>query len=254
MSFQDRPFITILIALAMLTGACYGDRLQQAPGASYTRPIQKYKNGRNTLPAGHVTAGRNSDHSSQQEHRSPQQILDEAKALMDKSQRYGDYLRRLHVIWLGLPLGSAQKDAIYNEAMAGYDRLDRMGAQFNQLMAEFDRAVARSTPSEPAPSHSMPLDPTRSSNDCAIIASQAYGRLKTSASWAQVIGFDMLINGERRGHAAVVFKYQGDGPVFYYDAAGTIQLRTAGTGVSDIEAAVSDSCRYPVSGMRFLTL
>jgi hypothetical protein len=70
-------------------------------------------------------------------------------------------------------------------------------------------------------------DPSRTPNDCSIVASKAYHELKDTSSWCQVISAGLILPsvGECR-HSVVAFKYQKDGHVFIYDELGSLELDT----------------------------
>lgn len=84
------------------------------------------------------------------------------------------------------------------------------------------------------------IDPTRSPNDCAIIAAQAYARLKPSSNWCQVIGVHFQVKGQDwpQDHAMVFFKYQPDGTVWVYDERGSKELPTTSTKLLDLKLAL----------------
>jgi hypothetical protein len=84
-----------------------------------------------------------------------------------------------------------------------------------------------SSPPEPEqPSRYYYSDPSRTPNDCSIIASKAYHELKDVTSWCQVISADLILSIGQGKHAVVAFKYQPDGHVFIYDELGSLELDT----------------------------
>jgi hypothetical protein len=84
------------------------------------------------------------------------------------------------------------------------------------------------------------VDPSRTPNDCAIIAAQAYAKLKPSTYWCEVIGVHFQINGTDwpQDHAMVFFKYQADGTVWVYDERGSKEIPTTSTTLADLKLAM----------------
>jgi hypothetical protein len=65
-------------------------------------------------------------------------------------------------------------------------------------------------------------------NDCLIVATEAYARLKKTSSWARIVAFRLSKNGKSiGGHAVVVYQPTSSSNVFMYDQTlGSIDLRT----------------------------
>jgi hypothetical protein len=124
-----------------------------------------------------------------------------------------------------------------------------------------DVAAAYDLPTtpKPQPDHApeiAPADPTRTPADCGIIAGQAHDRIKKFAAWSQIVGLNWLLpDGKPSAHAAVFYKYQADGNVFYYDEGGTLELDTASQDLDTIKTALQTKIgkQRTVLALKFLT-
>ena len=79
-------------------------------------------------------------------------------------------------------------------------------------------------------------------NDCAIVATEAHSRLRDSAVWDRIIFFKAIDLATLRGfgHAITVWQIEKGGPIYVYDAAGTIQLKTHSRKLADIITELQD--------------
>jgi hypothetical protein len=117
--------------------------------------------------------------------------------------------------------------------------------------------TARSVAPQPQPApQTEPADPTRTPSDCTIIAGQAHDRIKKFASWSQIVGINWILpDGKTSAHAAVFYKYQADGNVFYYDESGALELDTTSQELDDIKTAFQAKIGKlrTVTALKFLT-
>jgi hypothetical protein len=118
--------------------------------------------------------------------------------------------------------------------------------------------VASHTPSAKSTSTPAPevaVDPSRPPNDCSIVAAQAYAKLKPNTYWCQIVGIDVVLAGEQRprGHVVVLFKYQADGQVFQFDAAGAQELDTTEQDLEAIKPEIQARLNGKVTHLRYLT-
>jgi hypothetical protein len=109
-----------------------------------------------------------------------------------------------------------------NEISRGYEEAGARIAQFN-----------RSQSMRPAPA----LTPPPSKNDCLIVATETYARLKKTAYWARIAGF-AYSKGEP-GHAVVLFQPTKSSTVWLYDAAGSRDLQTQSHNLSELAKAIT---------------
>jgi hypothetical protein len=86
-------------------------------------------------------------------------------------------------------------------------------------------------------------DSSRPPADCAIVAAQAYAKLKPVTYWCQIVGMKAFWqdDGKSSGHAMVLYKYQSDGNVFAYDERGTRTLGTASESLEAIQPALQSA-------------
>jgi hypothetical protein len=111
---------------------------------------------------------------------------------------------------------------------------------------------------QPAPAPEVnfePIDSTRPPADCAIVAAQAYARLKPVTYWCQIVGVDWIWpTGKSSGHAMVFYKYQADGNVFVYDENGALELDTTGQDLAALKVALQTKTSHrSVQALRYLT-
>jgi hypothetical protein len=98
------------------------------------------------------------------------------------------------------------------------------------------------------------VDTARRPNDCAIVAAQAYARLKPVTYWCQVAAMKGIWRDGASGHALVLFKYQADGNVFVYDEQGSRPLPTSSENLAEIKPvlqSVTPDCA--IQAMAYLT-
>lgn len=90
-----------------------------------------------------------------------------------------------------------------------------------------------------APSAPLPVAPADSSarNDCLIVATETYARLKKTAYWARIAGF-AYSKGEP-GHAVVLFQPTKSSTVWLYDATGSRDLQTQSHDLSELAKAIT---------------
>jgi hypothetical protein len=96
----------------------------------------------------------------------------------------------------------------------------------------------------PPPPSSPSVVPTPDQKDCLLVATEAFARLKTTASWARIAGFIWTENTkEIGGHAVVFFQPTTDTNVFMYDKTGSYDLHTKSHDLSEIAAALNQLLR-----------
>jgi hypothetical protein len=78
-------------------------------------------------------------------------------------------------------------------------------------------------------------------NDCAIIATEANARLKTSAVWSQVLTIKYFDSENLciRRHAMTVWQVHKGGTILIYDAGGTLDLQMHSQKANDIVQALN---------------
>jgi len=108
---------------------------------------------------------------------------------------------------------------------------DSLYEQPQQREQSFDeKPVAIQTP-PPAP---------QDENACMVVASVHYHDLKDKSAWANIVRFQVYVNGKREwGHAMTVWKITGDGKIQVNDADGTFELNTTSTALEDVTNALS---------------
>jgi hypothetical protein len=83
--------------------------------------------------------------------------------------------------------------------------------------------------------------PADKKNDCLIVATEAFARLKQSSAWTRIAGFTFLNDGvDAGGHAVVFFQPTASSNVFMYDKTlGSIDLGTQSHELLDIIDALN---------------
>jgi hypothetical protein len=87
--------------------------------------------------------------------------------------------------------------------------------------------------------------PSRSPNDCMIIATEAYNRLKPPVShWANIAQLNVIENGKDvGGHAVLFYQPEAGGNVFMYDAGGTADMFTQSHDLSTLIESANERFR-----------
>jgi uncharacterized protein YraI len=111
--------------------------------------------------------------------------------------------------------------------------------------------LAKSTPSftvvpSPTPLPTpQPVVSTSSSelNDCLIVATEMYARLKSSASWARICVFRLYANGEyKSSHAVVLYQPTQASNVFLYDKTlSSIDTNTQSHDLIEIISSINQN-------------
>jgi hypothetical protein len=120
----------------------------------------------------------------------------------------------------------------------------------------------RNINSTPAPQYAQPrrepVTAGRTPEDCAIIAAQAFSKLKPVTAWCQIIDLQFTNETGGHGHAIVAYKYQTQGNVMLYDADGTLEIQTSATDTGSIMLAFQTrldamGASDKIKSMRFIT-
>jgi hypothetical protein len=108
----------------------------------------------------------------------------------------------------------------------------------NQNKAKLRVKQSRNT----APQVQTKEPPTGTFNDCLIVATEMYARLKTTAVWARVAQFKLYDTDGKpiRGHAAVFYQPTEGSTVFVYDKRmGSLDLHTTSHEIDEILIALN---------------
>src|SRR5262245_7885914 len=156
------------------------------------------------------------------------------------------------------PYGSHYAMQNQNNSITAILRYPGSQEQWSMEVGYTWAVVASHTPSAkptPTPAPEVAVDPSRPPNDCSIVAAQAYAKLRPNTYWCQIVGMEVVLAGEQRtrGHAVVLFKYQADGHVFLFDAAGAQELDTADQDLDAIKPKIQALLNGKVEGLRYLT-
>ena len=72
-------------------------------------------------------------------------------------------------------------------------------------------------------------------NDCAIVATEAYYRLKKVSYWIEMVWYQgEHTNGEKYGHVVVLWQVRKNGRVNLFDATGAYYFLTNSTNLADL--------------------
>jgi hypothetical protein len=113
-----------------------------------------------------------------------------------------------------------------------------MGTKDDFLVVEVRNAFPANSPA-PTPPPTIDFQPL-TSNDCLIVATEAYGRLSKSAYWTRIGGFNILKDENLvNGHAVVFYQPTPGSNVWMYDASGSFDLRTKSHDLTVIAGAVN---------------
>jgi hypothetical protein len=171
--------------------------------------------------------------------------LEADKAALERLKAEGKRLKAegewIESNWRQIP--EPELSAARNRVLAKYDELIREKNELNrkwddlnrtsdQVDANWDRYEERSRSVAPA------LMPPPSKNDCLIVATETYARLKNTAYWARIAGFDFA-SRDAPGHAVVLFQPAQGSTVWLYDAAGSRDLGIKSHNLSELKEAIS---------------
>jgi hypothetical protein len=108
-------------------------------------------------------------------------------------------------------------------------------------LARMEQSVNQQTRSVPFPDPTPRVAP-QDENTCMIVATAHYHDVKDKSPWANIVRFQIYINGQRQwGHAMTVWKITSDGKVQVNDESGTFELNTTSTALEDVTNALSMS-------------
>jgi len=103
-------------------------------------------------------------------------------------------------------------------------------------------------PSNPTTPRSPQTRPSEDKNDCLIIATDAYARVKSSTYWARIAGF----NTQMGGHAVLLFQPTEGSAVWLYDAAGSRNLEVRSHDLNDLKMGIERWTKAPISGLSWV--
>jgi hypothetical protein len=94
-----------------------------------------------------------------------------------------------------------------------------------------------------------------SKNDCVIVATEAYKRLRAEGVWAEVIGMKIKTpKGKTYGHAMCVYQPSKTDNLWVYDSNGSSQLSVQSADLRVIEWAFNQSLKDGYSASEFKVL
>jgi hypothetical protein len=197
--------------------------------------------------------------------------------------------RRYHTTWRGMGTdngvfswGSANGLYMAAERLEGYDYLAIFDMSRVDEIPEIRKAMPApalaSAPVTPAPNHlsqfapptqpePAPVTPSnppvvagRTPNDCYVIASQIYAKLKTSSHWVKVAGITIKdkSTNEVGGHAVVFSQLTPNSNIVMSDENGGLDLQTKSHDlqeITDAAAQISSKLRtapYIVQSARWI--
>jgi hypothetical protein len=77
-------------------------------------------------------------------------------------------------------------------------------------------------------------------NDCLIVATEIFARLKNTAYWARIAGFDYATSERNApGHAVVLYEPAQGSTVWLYDDAGSRDLAIKSHDLSELKEAIA---------------
>ena len=92
-------------------------------------------------------------------------------------------------------------------------------------------------------------------NDCVIVATEAYKRLRAEGVWAEVIGMKIKTpKGKTYGHAMCVYQPSKTDNLWVYDSNGSWQLSVQSADLRVIEWALNQSLKDGYSASEFKVL
>ena len=92
-------------------------------------------------------------------------------------------------------------------------------------------------------------------NDCVIVATEAYKRLRAQGVWAEVVSFKLKCpGGKEYGHAVCIYQISKTDNLCVYDARGTLELNAKSADLREIERAFNRKITkgYTVSNFKVL--
>jgi hypothetical protein len=92
-------------------------------------------------------------------------------------------------------------------------------------------------------------------NDCVIVATEAYKRLRAEGVWAEVIGMKMKYpDGKTVGHAMCISEPSKNDNLWAYDSSGSWQLRVKSADLRVIEWALNQELKPGYNASEFKVL
>src|SRR5258705_5440312 len=90
-------------------------------------------------------------------------------------------------------------------------------------------------------------------NDCVIVATEAYKRLRVQGVWAEVVSFKIKCPDRKEyGHAVCIYQISKTDNLCAYDAGGTLELNVKSADLREIERAFNQKITkgYTVSNFK----
>jgi hypothetical protein len=96
---------------------------------------------------------------------------------------------------------------------------------------------------------------TDEKNDCAIVATEAYNRLRTQGVWAEVVGMKVdCPDGKSYGHAVCFYQPSANATIWAYDSAGTTELEVRSADLRVLEWAFNQALKPGYKASEFKVL
>jgi hypothetical protein len=103
--------------------------------------------------------------------------------------------------------------------------------------------------------HSTASTETDEKNDCAIVATEAYNRLRAQGIWAEVVGMRLdCPDGRTFGHAVCFYQPSANANIWAYDAAGTTELEVRSADLRVLEWAFNQALKKGYKASEFKVL
>ena len=119
---------------------------------------------------------------------------------------------------------------------------DQAWADQNEISYQNQLAAASKRQADSSAQPSIDFQPLvpQPKNDCLIVATETYARLKKTAPWARIAGFGYASNTRNApGHAVVLYEPTQGSTVWLYDEAGSRDLGIKSHDLSELKEAIS---------------
>lgn len=80
--------------------------------------------------------------------------------------------------------------------------------------------------------------PNRELNDCVVVATAAYSKLKPNAYWVRMAGFGLNSKNEL-GHVVVLYQPTAASKIWLYDKTDSFELQTRSQNLAELTKAIT---------------
>ena len=164
----------------------------------------------------------------------------DCKAVADRLRQQGAYID-------SMPL-SDYKIQELQRLNSEWDRVNDWADRIKRKQADCAAWIEEATRPQPKPPSSISR-----TEDCLIVATETYARLKNTATFVKIVGLRVVMKTGTKpsNHAVVFYQPAADANVFLFDRSGSYDLLTRSHDLPELQEAAVQRSKAPGSLMPY---